>query len=461
MLQICEENKEKVLTEIRKGRADAAEVSAPNLIDAIIRKTHVMGITEKFRNFVEDKRKRNRQIPLDIIMTLSVAAKMKQHTSLTDIPYAITDARTLAELGYAMWDSERSLEAGLFDEGTLRNLLGKYQANEFVEGYNRCVQEHILPHAGITADVHILDCTKLDVKLENANYEGSSVITDEDGKRRGYKLASLRGLNGDGGIIEEIRLGTMKEHDLTLSLDILLKSPVLKPGDVLINDRGFLSREVLNELKTKRQVDTYIPLRRGMDAYEQAVSLAKEAGKWASHPNRKRKGQLIAFVEGLGDMWRSNRPEEDVPINGCVVWDTKTDAMFVFVTTDLSVKAKRIIQTYEIRPEIEEEYRQLKDFWQMDDLKSTKLHMNAFHIICTLLGYLLFQLYVATREGEKWAHHSLPVIVKKYTEENAPKSIIVYVGQYFGIFAFLEFIQFYASLPADLRASLDVTLALV
>ena len=460
MLEICKENKEKVLREIRKGGADAAEVSAPNFIDTMLRKSHEKGITEKFQHVIDEKRKANRQIPMDIIMTLSVAAKMKQHTSLTDIPYAITDARTLAELGYGMWDRERDLEAGLFNEGTLRSLLGKHQANEFVEGYNRCVQEHILPHVGMTADVHILDCTKLDVKLENANYEGSSVITDENGKRRGYKLASLRGLNGDGGVIEEIRFGTMKDHDLTLSRDIILKSPVLKPGDVLINDRGFLSREVLNELKAKRLVDTYIPLRRDMDAYEQAVSLAREAGKWAAHPNRKRKGQLIAFVEELGDMWRSERPEEDVQLNGCVVWDTKTDAMFVFVTTDLSANAKRIIQTYEIRPEIEEEYRQLKDFWQIDDLKSTKLHVNVFHIICTLLGYLLFQIYVSTQEGERWARHSLPVIVKKYTE-NIPKSVVIYVGQYFGVFAFLEFIQFYAALPADLRASLDGVLALV
>ncbi len=446
--------------EIRKGRADAAEVSTGNFIDSIIRKTHAMGITEKFRYVVADKRQRNRQIPFDIIMTLSIAAKMKQHTSLTDIPYAITDAQTLAQLGYSMWDNERDLETGLFDEGTLRNILGKYQENEFIEGYNRCVQEHILPHVGAQADIHILDCTKLDVNLDNTNYEGSSVITDDGGKRRGYKLASLRGLHGDGGIIEEIRFGTMKDHDLSLSRDIILNSPILKPGDSLINDRGFLSRGLLNELKTKRQVDTYIPLRKDMDAYKQAVSLAKEAGKWATHPNKKRKEQRIAFVEGLGDMWRSEKPDEDVPINGCVVWDTKTDAMFVFITTDLSAKAKRIIQTYEIRPEIEEEYRQLKDFWQMDDLKSTKLHVNVFHIMCTLLGYLLFQLYVATEEGEKWAHHSLPVIVKKYTS-NVTKSVIVYADQYFGIFAFLEFIQFYASLPADLRGALDEVLALV
>jgi hypothetical protein len=407
-----------------------------------------------------DKRRRNKQIPLPIIITLSVAAKLKQHTSLTDIPFAITDGQTLAELGYGMWDTERDLAKGLLDEGTIRNLLGKYEAAEFVEGYNHCVREHILPKAGVIADVHLLDCTELEVALDNANYEGSSVIKDEDGPRRGYKLATLRGVAGDGGVIEEIRLGTIKEHDLPLSRDMILNSPMLKPGDILVNDRGFLSRDLLNELKSRRGVDSYLPLRKSMDAYQQAVSLAKEAGKWTAHPNRKRKTQKIAFVQGLGDMWRSKDIAQDVPINGCVVWDTRTDDLYVFVTTDEQASAKQIIQTYEMRPEIEEEYRQLKDFWQMDDLKSTKLHVNAYHMVCTLLGYLLFQLYVMTEEGSRWAGQSLPVIVKKYPPQG-PKTVILYIGHFFGVFAFLELIQLYAALPPDVRSALDVVFRLL
>jgi hypothetical protein len=38
----------------------------------------------------------------------------------------------------------------------------------------------------------------------------------------------------------------------------------------------------------------------------------------------------------------------------------------------------------------------------------------AFHIVATLLGYLLFQLYVAIDEGEKYSGKSLPVILKNY-----------------------------------------------
>lgn len=51
---------------------------------------------------------------------------------------------------------------------------------------------------------------------------------------------------------------------------------------------------------------------------------------------------------------------------------------FVFVTTDLKKTAKQIIQTYELRPEIEEDYRQIKDFWQIEDFKSTKYNFIAF-----------------------------------------------------------------------------------
>jgi len=58
-----------------------------------------------------------------------------------------------------------------------------------------------------------------------------------------------------------------------------------------------------------------------MEAYEQAVSLAIEANRWAKHPNKKRKTQEIAFVTHLGAHWVGEKPAEDVEINGCVVRD--------------------------------------------------------------------------------------------------------------------------------------------
>lgn len=461
MIQIAQENKEQVLKSIRQGRIDAADISQPNFIDGIILKMKELGVVNELYHIIEDRRKANAVIPLEIIWVLGVAAKMKIHTSLTDIPYAIMDAEALSALGYALWDTERDLAKGLMDEGAIRHMLGKYEKDELITGYNRCVQSHILPHMGVAADVHILDCTKLEVELSNENYEGSSVVKEEGSSTRGYKLATLRGITGDSGVIEEIRFGTIKDHDLELSRKMILESPLLKPKDILINDRGFLSRGVLNELKTRREVDTYIPLRKNMIAFQDAVLISAAENNWKAHPNKKRKTQKIALVTDIGPMWRSEQPEKDVALNACVVWDTKDGEYYVFVTTDTEKTAKQIIQTYALRPEIEEDYRQLKDFWRLEDFKSTKIHIIAFHIICILLGYLMFQLYVGTEEGECWSGKSLPVILKKYIPPEKPRAVIVYTGQYFAVFPFVEFLHLYVSLNMAARARLDLVLSLL
>ena len=73
--------------------------------------------------------------------------------------------------------------------------------------------------------------------------------------------------------------------------------------------------------------------------------------------------------------------------------------ILVFATTDLTKSAREIVKTYELRPEIEEDYRQLKDFWQIEDFKSTQYNVICFHIVCVLFGYLFFQLYTMLPEG--------------------------------------------------------------
>ena len=150
----------------------------------------------------------------------------------------------------------------------------------------------------------------------------------------------------------------------------------------------------------------------------------------------------------------------DVPINACVVHDRKTDKYFVFMTTDTGRTARQIINTYELRPEIEEDFRQMKDFWKLEDFKSTKYNYITYHIVMTLVGYLYFQIYKNLDEGKKYSGKSLPVVVKNY-KETRPKSVIIYVGQYFGIFPFLEFLQLYAECTLEVRRLLDPILAKV
>lgn len=130
------------------------------------------------------------------------------------------------------------------------------------------------------------------------------------------------------------------------------------------------------------------------------------------------------------------------------------------MTTDTRKTAKQIIRTYELRPEIEEDFRQMKEFWKLEDFKSTKYNYITYHIVMTLIGYLYFQIYKNLEEGQAYAGKSLPIVLKNYKEEK-PKSVVIYVGQYYGIFPFLDFLRIYAECTLEVRKLLDPILAKV
>lgn len=460
MIQICRKDKEKVYNAIRTGKIDAAEMSFPNLIDDILLAMKKQGLTDLLSASLPDKRSDNKHIPFDILLCLAVAAKLKLKTSLTDVPFAVTEAELLAELGWNIWDNERDINEGLFSESVMRKLLAKYTSDEWISFYNTYVQKYLLKNLDAQPCIHILDCTKIPVNLDNENYENSSVVKIDGETTRGYKLGVLRGVLGDSGIVEETVFGTLKTHDMEHCREMLRKTSCFHENDILINDRGFLSREMTNYLKTVRKVDTYIPARENMTVYQGAVALAVASGKWQKHPNRKRKDQEVQLVTGLGPLWESDEPEKDVPINACVVHDKKTKKFFVFMTTDTARTARQIVNTYELRPEIEENFRQMKDFWKLEDFKSTKYNYITYHIVMTLVGYLYFQVYKNLDEGKPYVGKSLPVVVKNY-KETRPKAVIIYVGQYFSIFSFLEFLQLYAECTLEVRQLLDPILAKV
>lgn len=340
----------------------------------------------------------------------------------------------------------------------MRKLISKYSADEWISFYNRYVQEFLLKKLELQPCIHILDCTKIPVNPENENYEDATVVKIDGKTFRGYKLGVLRGLLDTSGIIEDVVLGTIKPHDLEQCRNMLRQTTCFKEHDILINDRGFLSREMINYLKTERKVDTYLPAKENMILFQDAVKLAVSIGDWHKHPNKKRKTQEIQRITELGPLWESDTPKQDVPINACVIHDKKTEKFFVFLTTDTSKTARQIIQTYELRPEIEEDFRQIKDFWKLEDFKSTKYNYIAYHIVMTLIGYLYFQIYQNLEEGQAYIGKSLPVVAKNY-KETKPKAIVVYVGNCFGIFPFLEFLRLYAECTVEARQLLDPILA--
>lgn len=458
MIKYCKQNNEIVLAQIKRGNLDYAHLSSSNLVDDIIREMNTRGVLQSMEDGIQDLRASNQSIPFRLILGFIIAAKMKHRMSLTDIPFAITDHKLLGGLGYNLVDAEGNLGASLMTESGLRYLVEKYNPFDLFTDYNKTVQQFIMPKLEIAPNIHILDCTKIEVNLKNPRYEWSTIGVDKDGnKARGYKLANLRGIAYDTGFIEDVRFGQISAHDFELSRDMLLNSPVLKSGDILICDRGFVDRNVLNALKMNRGVDVYEPLKKNMESYQFAVSIAKLENQWESHPNKKRCSQRIAFVQGIGQYW--SKRDNDVDINACVVWDKAKDDYYVFITTDLNKSAREIIKTYELRPEIEEQYRQIKEYWGLEEFKSTKLSVIAFHIVFTLFAYLFYELYAMSPEGQDYQGKSLPVLLKNYTDKKETY-IVLYSGSEFAIISLADLLDIYSGCIEVVKSKIKVVISM-
>ena len=138
-----------------------------------------------------------------------------------------------------------------------------------------------------------------------------------------------------------------------------------------------------------------VPLKSTMLSYQDAVQLAELQNAWQPHPSRAH--QHIAFVQGVEYLWETCR----VPLNACVIryWNRKKEALdhIVLVTTDQHLTGPWIVRHYEERPEIEQDYQQMKSGgWQLKKLSSTRYSEIVFYIVTVVLSYSLYHLFANT-----------------------------------------------------------------
>ena len=269
---------------------------------------------------------------------------------------------------------------------------------------------------------------------------------------RGYKLATVRTLLDNAGVLSQVALAAIQVHDVALCRPLLEQAPVLRPGDVLLEDRGLLDGATLSALKRTRQVDVIMPLKANMLATQEAIQLAEMADKWARHPSRAE--QHIAWGRGVEHMW----PECHVSLNACVIrfWNKKkkrTDPI-VLVPTDQELSASWIVRHYEERPEIEQDYEQMKSgSWQLQKLSSMRYSEIAFYVLTVVLSYSLYHLFANTQAGARFADKTRQALAFDQLCSRRTH-VIAYAGGSFEIFETLSFVHFVLQLPASVQERL-------
>jgi hypothetical protein len=505
---------EAVRQAIELGEIAHIETASEELTDEFLLFAIESGLLKSWAESFPDPRGEP-EIAMEVILPAHIAARFAGLYSMRKAGYVLRSARVLGALGYSVEvvEPERGLslrgtaDDKLFSGDVVRKLLVKMEqqvdlsqpvlrppqepsaavkvrerasrravkhavdeaeaearaqkvAEQLVGWYNQQVGGSMLQYGrlGRGRRIHILDTTPVEVPLETGTYECSGVVKNEDGTlSRGYKLATLRTLLDSAGLLSQVALSAIQVHDIALCRPLLETASVLRAGDLLLEDRGFIDGTTLAALKRKRRVDVIIPLKANMLATQEAIQLAEMAAQWQAHPSRAE--QTIALVRGVEHMWT----ECAVPLNACVIrfWNKKKKRTehIVLVTTDLNLSAHWLVRHYEERPEIEQDYEQMKSGgWQLQKLSSTRYSEIVFYVLTVVLSYSLYHLFANTQAGARFADKTRQAIAFEQLRTQHTH-IIVYAGGYFEIFETLRFVQMVLQLTPLVQEHLRTWLA--
>ena len=152
-----------------------------------------------------------------------------------------------------------------------------------------------------------------------------------------------------------------------------------------------------------------------------------------------------------------------MPLNACVIryWNRKKKALdsIVLVTTDQRLNGAWIVRHYEERPEIEQDYAQMKSGgWQLQKLSSTRYSEIVFYVLTVVLSYSLYHLFTNTQAGTRFADKTRQALAFEQLRTQRTH-IIVYAGGYFEIFETLRFVQMVLQLSPLVQERLQMWLA--
>src|SRR6266850_3634847 len=381
-IKLWARNGEAVRQAIELGEIAHIETASEELTDEFLLFAIESGLLKSWAGSFPDPRCEP-EIAMEVILPAHIAARFAGLYSMRKAGYVLRSARVLGALGYSVEvvEPERGLslrgtsDDKLFRGDVVRKLLVQMEqqadlsqpvqrppqepsvavkvrerasrraakhpvdeaeaearahkvAEQLVRWYNQQVGVSMLQYArlGRGRRLHILDTTHVEVPLETGTYECSGVVKNDDGTyARGYKLATLRTLLDHAGLLSQVALSPIQVHDVALCRPLLEQASVLRAGDLLLEDRGFLDGATLSHMKRQRRVDVITPLKANMLATQEAIQLAEMAAKWEAHPSRA--DQRIAWVHGVEPRWA----ECAVPLNACVIryWNKKKNALII------------------------------------------------------------------------------------------------------------------------------------
>lgn len=522
-MNILKKNKEEIEKLIINGKEFDVAILLPNIADNIV---DYAEFDLELGDIMSDAILSNRHcdaLPPDLFYYGLISSKLKRLFSITDSVTSITSEKLMNEYSLNVTNKEFTTEGNMRKfinqiskcsdiseeeineeiknnknskenkksavsrEEIIKTLKTAKEGKTFIDIFNNIMKKLVtkINKNKNEPSVYILDCVKIPVNLSNSNFELSTVINYEGKPMRGYKLGALRMVTDFGGVIVKLIGGTISDSDIKLVEDDIVNFELLKKGDYLIMDRGFVKIEFVKKL-VEKGINVIIPLKKNMDAYKEGIEQIKSVPEemWLDHPNSERKGQKILLLDSLKGTWLSDSEKKKKPekimksaldFTGCIIridttekknkkvieslkkaisTEDETDILYednkyiyiIIASTNTELSPQSIVRYYEMRPEIEEDFRQLKDIWGICTITSTKYKFVMCHLSICILAYNLFVMFKSTEEGKKYINKSIKTIAKEEKKDFYPANkarYIVISGDYFYVYRLFELFKLF------------------
>ena len=330
---------------------------------------------------------------------------------------------------------------------------------------------------------HPVDSSEVDLKDKRYQWQ------------RCYKVVSLIHVNRSLDLFVTVaaRVVPGNQHECPILYELV--DGFVKAVDrgwmkVLLVDRGLIDGANIGRLKSDYRIDTIVPLKKNMNAYQDAMGLtrlkdfqwepyqlpyATERGQKdrPKHPTlvkrEQTRQQTLAKKKGLPPPQPVPQPQtllgiargvtswSECPVPLTVVINREIDKGgrsedWVLATTSSSFRASETRENYTLRTAIEERHRQYKCFWDLAHMPSRKLSMVVNQVLFVLLAYTLLQAHLFLRHRQEMNPRTRGRLMQLLNP--TLEVVAVYYQQRFCLMMIQEFAVILLELEEEARAKL-------
>lgn len=482
---IYEESKVKVLNGLKQGCLDYLDLADWTFQDKFF--AFLLGI-----RFFEicaasyPTPRAKEEVPLWFLLACKVQMKLHTTSSFEKLPGILRSGAILSRVKFNVGglnggfnNKNRRERISPIHHDTARKFFKDTDPEELRDWHNKDVQQFIRKNRGFDKHgIFLLDQTHV-VVPENENYKSAvrmpvdehgqlidmTNMTEEQKKgvkyRPCYALSELMhigkedqsfifaGYQWGAGNVDELVQGKPLVRDFVNAVG----KGVMK---LLIVDRGYIDGKFISMVKLELYSDILVPLRCNMDALTDAIKIAESCNyKWGKY-NEYTKYSIryveeVTVVEDV-DMW----DKCELPLHISIMRVTGSDGSVKYwglATTFRPTNSKEAFKLYELRSQVEERHRQIKNFWYINKFTSPHESLIESHIMFSLLTYSLIQLYLNKAHLNKLANKTITSL--KNEEQMGINSVIVYSGKYFAVFDLDDYTEIIVDLKEEARLRLQ------